>query len=68
MSDSEALSVCFRILNDMVNELAARYGVEPVALALTEIVGCELCVNEAARGANLHELVKKLVNPPRRSD
>ena len=38
MPDPDAKTVCIRILNDTVNDLATRYGVEPVAMALAEII------------------------------
>jgi hypothetical protein len=68
LSDQDAKSICVRILNDTVNDLGSRYGVESVAAALAEIVGCELCVSEAARGANLHASVEKLSPPEGQSD
>lgn len=57
-----------RILNDTVNDLATRYGVEPVAMALAEIVGCGSCVSDAVRGANLRDLLEKLSSSPHPSD
>lgn len=68
MSDPDAKLVCVRILSDTVNDLAVRYGIEPVAMALTEIVGCGSCVSEAVRGAGLRELLEKLVVSSRRSN
>lgn len=68
LSDQDAKSICVRILNDTVNDLGSRYGVESVAAALAEIVGCELCVSEAARGANLNASVEKLSPPEGQSD
>lgn len=58
--DPGGVGICMRILNDTVAQLAVRYGVSTVVLALTEIVGCSSCLNDASRTANLHSLVGKL--------
>ncbi len=58
--DPSGVGICTRILNDTVAQLAVRYGVATVVFALTEIVGCSSCLNDASRTANLHSLIGKL--------
>ena len=54
------VSICTRILNDVIARLAARFGVANVVMALTEVVGCSQCVTSPERGNGLRDLLDRL--------
>ena len=58
--DSVAAGICLRILNDMILELARRHGVGAVVLALTEIVGCQSCIDDKADGDSVRALLERM--------
>jgi hypothetical protein len=62
------VAACSRILNDTIGHLASRFGVDAVVSALTEIVGCQLCISEAARGAGIRGLAERMRPAPGSGD
>jgi hypothetical protein len=46
--DPDEAAICARILNDTILSLARRFGVKQVVHALTEITGCQECLNGAS--------------------
>jgi len=60
-ADSSDVGVCVRRLNHTIGELAERYGVASVVVALTEVMGCASCATDSVeRGASIRALVERM--------
>jgi hypothetical protein len=53
------VSACVQTLNRTIGQLANRYGAAPVVAALTEVVGCSSCVDDASRGASIRTRMQR---------
>jgi len=60
-TDASNIATCVREINHTIGELATRYGVVPVMLALTEVMGCSACATDSVeRGASIRTLVERI--------
>jgi hypothetical protein len=59
-ANAKDVAVCVRMLNRTIGQLANRYGAASVAAALTEVMGCSSCVDDASRGTSIRALMKRI--------
>jgi hypothetical protein len=59
-ANAKDVAVCVRTLNRTIGQLANRYGSASVAAALTEVMGCSSCVDDASRATSIHALMKRV--------
>jgi hypothetical protein len=59
-ADSKDVTVCVRMLNHTIGQLADRYGAASVVAAPTEVVGCSSCVGDVSRSTGIRALMKRI--------
>ena len=64
LDELAAVATCSRILNDVILQLASRYGVEAVVSALTEIMDCQSCGDRRGRAFAKSPARETLVTDP----